>query len=85
MSNNLEQLLENEAQMRGLKIFSFNGEYEVFEAQNIRILMFCNVCKQWVIPKRLSLGKAHIYGLHCGVMQDLGCVFFNEGNRDERK
>jgi len=69
---------DEETEMRGLKISAFEGEYEVFEAPRIRIKMFCSVCKRWVVPDRLSLGKAHIYGLHCNQFQDLGCVWFKE-------
>ena len=69
---------DEEKEMRKLKIYAFSGEYRVFEAPRIRIKMYCSVCKKWVIPDRLSLGKAHIYGTHCGVTQDLGCVFFTE-------
>jgi len=36
------------------------------------------LAKKWVIPKSLVLGKARTYGVHCGVMQDLGCVWFKE-------
>jgi hypothetical protein len=69
---------EEETEMRKLKIFAFSGEYQVFEAPRIRIKMYCGYCKKWVVPDKLSLGKAHIYGTHCGVQQDLGCVWHKE-------
>ena len=71
---------KEETEMRKLTICAFSGEYKVFEAPYIRIKMYCSVCKKWVVPERLSLGKAHIYGVHCGVMQDLGCVWFEEAS-----
>ena len=61
-----------------LKIRAFNGEYELFETKRLKIEMYCNYCKKWVTPDRLELGKAHVYGLHCGVLQDIGCTFFKE-------
>ena len=67
---------EEESEMRKLVIHAFSGEYRVFEAPYIRIKMYCPVCRKWVVPDVLSFGKAHIYGVHCGVMQDLGCVSF---------
>jgi hypothetical protein len=69
---------EEEIEMRKLKIYAFSGEYQIFEAPYIRIKMYCPVCKKWVVPDKLSLGKAHIYGTHCGISQDLGCVWFKE-------
>jgi len=69
---------EEETQMRKLRIRAFSGEYEIFEAPHIRIKMYCPVCKKWVIPDRLALGKAHIYGTHCNIFQDLGCVIYKE-------
>jgi len=69
---------EEESQMRKLRIRAFSGEYEIFEAPYIRIKMYCPVCKKWVIPDRLYLGKAHVYGVHCNISQDLGCVNFTE-------
>jgi hypothetical protein len=62
-----------------LKIRAFKGEYEIFNAEALRIKMYCSICKKWVIPDILILGKAHIYGLHCGIQQDIGCVFYEEG------
>jgi len=70
---------EEETEMRKLTIYAFSGEYRVFEAPYIRIKMYCPVCKKWVVPERLTLGKAHIYGVHCGMMQELGCVWYSEG------
>jgi len=60
-----------------MKIKAFKGEYDVFNAKHLSIKMYCTHCKQWVEPNKLILGKAHIYGLHCGVMQDVGCVIFS--------
>jgi hypothetical protein len=69
---------EEESQMKKLRIRAFSGEYEIFEAPYIRIKMYCPVCKRWVVPNILSFGKAHIYGTHCKITQDLGCVFYKE-------
>jgi hypothetical protein len=75
---------KEETEMRKLKIYAFSGEYQVFEAPYIRIKMYCPRCKKWVVPDELSLGKAHIYGTHCGISQDVGCVWFKEEKQNRK-
>jgi hypothetical protein len=60
-----------------LKIKAFKGEYEVF-VMKFKIKMQCSICKKWVTPDIVILGKAHVYGIHCGIQQDIGCVFYEE-------
>jgi len=34
----------------------------------------CCKCGKEVEPNELRIGRAHVYALHCGVLQDVGCV-----------
>ena len=61
-----------------LKVTAFKGKYEVYTSERLLILMRCSKCGEWVVPEELSFGKAHIYGKHCGLMQDLGCIIYHE-------
>lgn len=58
-----------------MKIYAFFGRYQVVQPQ-FKITFKCCVCKQEVTPEQLILGKAHVYALHCGQMQDVGIVIF---------
>jgi len=58
------------------KIITSEGVYELLFAERLKILMYCSVCNKWVVPDKLEIGKAHIYGVHCGVAQELACVVF---------
>lgn len=40
----------------------------------IKITFKCSHCKQDVEPDRIEIGRAHIYALHCSVMQDVGVI-----------
>jgi len=80
-SGSLDFYGEEEKKMRELTIHAFGGEYRVLEAPYIRIKMYCGSCGKWVIPDALSFGKTSIYGMHCGVMHDLGYISFQEHSR----
>lgn len=43
-------------------------------ALKFKVLFNCSVCKQEVEPNSLRIGRAHVYALHCGVMQEIGCI-----------
>lgn len=66
-----------------LTIRAFSGEYTVITLRDLHINMFCSKCKHWVIPDRIEFGKAHIYGLHCDTLQDIGVVVFLESQHNE--
>jgi len=58
------------------KIITSEGVHELVFVERLKILMYCSICKKWVVPDKLEVGKAHIYGVHCGVAQELACVAF---------
>ena len=62
-----------------MKIKAFSGKYTILgNLEDLKIQMRCSRCEKWVEPEQLILGRAHIYGLHCGIMQDIGCVTFQK-------
>ena len=48
--------------------------------RRITILIYCPVCRRIVEPDRVSIGRAHIYAVHCGVAQEVAVVV--ESNTD---
>jgi len=53
------------------------GWGEIFKPR-FRILFKCSCCDREVEPDRLEIGRAHVYALHCRVMQDVGLVFLKK-------
>lgn len=52
-----------------------NREYRQYGISlEFKITFKCSKCKKIVVPDRLEIGRAHIYALHCGMLQDVGCV-----------
>lgn len=39
-----------------------------------KVLFKCCKCGKEVEPDKLDIGRAHVYALHCGMMQDVGIV-----------
>ena len=40
----------------------------------LKITFQCCRCKKEVVPDELIFGRAHVYALHCELMQDIGLV-----------
>lgn len=40
----------------------------------IKITFKCCKCEKEVEPDRIDIGRAHIYALHCNVMQEVGVI-----------
>jgi len=37
--------------------------------------VWCSVCKEYVEPDKLLIGRKHIYIIHCNTQQEVGAVF----------
>ncbi len=43
-------------------------------ALQFKVIFKCCVCEKEVEPDELRIGRAHIYAVHCGQAQEVGCV-----------
>ena len=43
-------------------------------ALKFKVLFKCCVCNEEVEPDELRIGRAHVYAVHCGTAQEVGCV-----------
>lgn len=56
-----------------IRIMSNKITTEVLELKAI-IIVHCLRCDSLVIPDQIIMGRAHVYALHCELMQDIGIV-----------
>ena len=69
--------IENNKQKekRRMKLLIARREYNQHGISlHFKVTFKCFKCKKVVVPDKLEIGRAHIYALHCGLLQEVGCI-----------
>lgn len=48
--------------------------FQVGFTLKFKVVFICCRCKKEVEPDELLIGRRHIYALHCGIQQEIGCI-----------